>query len=339
MKFTKESKIGLLAIIVIASFIIGFNFLKGKNVFGKTKTIHAKFTNIQGLSASNPVIINGMQVGTVKEVINDKSMTDLTVIFSIDKDIDIPSNSTAAIYPNPLTQTRVEIKLGDAKTYLKDNDFIKSLPSSAYLDDVINKVDPVINSVNGAIKSLDTLIKKVAYVVDANNKNNLTASIENLNKITASILASSSSLEKFLNTENGPLASTMQNANAFAANLKENNDKIDHIISSIDKSTEKLAAAGLEQTVRSLNDAIVMLKNTLAKLNSSQGSMGMLLNDPALYKNLTATSNKLNLLLDDLRINPKRYVSVSVFGKKDKGTVLTQPLPDTLNAPYLPKSN
>lgn len=339
MKFNKESKIGLLAIIVIAAFIIGFNFLKGKNVFGHTKTLYAKFSNIQGLSASNPVIINGMQVGTVKEIINDKSMNDLTVVFSIDKDIDIPSNSFAAIYPNPLTQTRVEIKLGDAKKYLKDNDSIKSLPSSAYLDDVINKVDPVILSVNNAIQSLDTLIKKVAYVVDANNKNNLTASIENLNKITASILASSASLEKFLNTENGPLASTLQNANAFAANLKANNEKIDHIISNIDKSTEKIATLDLEQTIRSLNAAVISIKNTLTKLNSSEGSMGMLLNDPALYRNLTATSNKLNLLLDDLKTNPKRYLSVSVFGKKDKGVSLTHPLPDTLNAPYLQQKN
>lgn len=339
MKFTNESKIGLLAIVVIASFIIGFNFLKGKNVFGHSKTLNAKFNNIQGLSASNPVIINGMQVGTVKEIINDKSMTDITVIFSIDKDIDIPANSVAAIYPNPLTQTRVEIKLGDAKTFLKNNDHIKSLPASAYLDDVINKVDPVINSVNGAIISLDSLIQKVAFVIDANNKNNLSASIENLNKITASILSSSASLEKMLNTTNGPLANTMSNVNAFSENLKSNNDKVNQIINNIEKSTTNIAELDLKSSIKSLNDAIVMLKNTMTKLNSNEGSMGLLLNDPVLYKNLTATSNKLNLLLDDLRINPKRYVSVSVFGKKDKGAVLTQPLPDTVNAPYLPKSN
>lgn len=337
MKVSNETKIGLLALIVIAAFIVGFNFLKGKNVFGRSTTLYAKFSNIQGLSPSNPVIINGMQVGIVKEVINDRSMKDLTVVFSIDKNIDIPSNSVAVIIPNPLTQTRVEIKLGNSKTMLKNNDNINTEPSGAFLEDVFQKVDPVVSSVNGAVKSLDTLIQKVSLVIDANNKNNIDNTLANMNRITASILSSTASLEKLLSSTNGPIAGTLNNVNEFTKNLNTNNDKINSILKSLDKTTATLSTLQPGETIQNLNEAVTLLKNSIAKMNSNEGTIGLLMNDPSLYRNISATSNKLNLLLDDMRTNPKRYVSISVFGKKPKGVSLTQPLPDTINAPYLPK--
>ncbi len=108
-------------------------------------------------------------------------------------------------------------------------------------------------------------------------------------------------------------------------------------MSNVETATGKLAKLDLETTMTNLNSSITDLKSILAKANSDKGTLGLLMNDPKLYYNLNATSNKLNLLLDDLRLHPKRYVNVSVFGKKDKTGPLTVPLPDTINAPYLPK--
>ena len=102
-------------------------------------------------------------------------------------------------------------------------------------------------------------------------------------------------------------------------------------------ATDKFARLDVEKTLTTLNGTINDLKATIAKVNSDKGTLGLLLNDTRLYSNLTATSNKLNLLLDDVRVHPKRYISISVFGKKDKSGPLTEPLPDTLNAPYLKK--
>jgi len=335
VKITKETKIGALGILVIGVFLFGFNFLKGNQPFSKKLVLYAKYQNIQGLTSSNPVFIKGLKVGIVQEITNDKDMKELIVVFSINKDINIPSNSIAVINPNPLTITKVEINLGDATTYLKNNDTITTTPSGAYLEAVINKVDPVILAVNGAINSLDSLIIRVSNVIDANNKNNISDAIVNLNKITASVLNSTSALEKIINDKDGSLSSSLKNVNAFTQTLADNNDKINNVLTNLDKTSNNLSQIDLQKTIGALDASINTLKTTLAKLNSKEGSAGMFINDNALYNNLTATSNKLNILLDDVRLHPKRYVSVSVFGKKDKTGPLMAPLEDSI----APKSN
>ena len=335
MKISNETKIGALGILVIAVFIFGFNFLKGHQLFSKKLTLYAKYQNIQGLTASNPVLIKGMQVGIVSEITNDKDMKELIVVFSINKDIRIPSNSTAIINPNPLTLTKVEINLGDANTYLKNNDTIATIPSGAYLESVINKVDPVILAVKGAINSLDSLIIRVSNVIDANNKNNISDAIVNLNKITESVLNSTAALERIINDKDGSLSSSLKNVQTFTQSLADNNDKINNVLTNLDKTSNNLAQIDLQKTIGALDASIQTLKTTLSKLNSKEGSAGLFINDNALYNNLTATSNKLNILLDDVRMHPKRYVSVSVFGKKDKTGPLMAPLEDSIP----PKTN
>jgi phospholipid/cholesterol/gamma-HCH transport system substrate-binding protein len=126
----------------------------------------------------------------------------------------------------------------------------------------------------------------------------------------------------------------MNNLNAFTGNLAANNDKITQLMSNLDKTTSNLSKLDLDKTLTLLNGTIGELKATIGKLNGSGGTAGLLLNDTRLYNNLSATANKLNLLLDDLKTNPKRYISFSVFGKKYKGEALAVPLPDTVNAPY-----
>ena len=225
MKISNETKIGILGVVVITIFIIGFNFLKGNKLFTKTVKLYAKYDNVQGLNASNPIIINGLQVGTVDKISNDKNMKELIVTFSIYKDINIPTNSLATINPNPLTLTKIEIKLGDATTYLKDQDTILTTPTKAYLEDVFGKVDPVVLAVKNAISSLDSLILSVKNVIDVNNKNNISGTLENLTKITESVLISSKSLEQMLNKDNGPLAKTLNDASSISQNIAANNEK------------------------------------------------------------------------------------------------------------------
>jgi phospholipid/cholesterol/gamma-HCH transport system substrate-binding protein len=171
--------------------------------------------------------------------------------------------------------------------------------------------------------------------VDPNAKNNIRGILENLNKTTVGLVASSASLQTLLNTQTGDLAKSLTNVSAFTGNLANNNDKLNAVMSNLDKTTTSLSNLDLEKTLTALNGTIGELKSTIGKLNTKDGTAGMLLNDTKLYNNLSATSNKLNLLLDDLKTNPKRYISFSVFGKKYKGDALAVPLPDTLNAPYI----
>ncbi|GAB2807949.1 MlaD family protein [Ferruginibacter profundus] len=335
MKISNETKIGVLTAIAITIMILGFNFLKGKTLFGTSHTLFAKYTNVQGLANSNPVMINGLQVGTVYSITTDKNMKEILVNMTLTKDVNIPVNSFATIRNNPLGTTNIEIRLGDATQYLPKNDTIKTERSAGILDEAVQEIRPVLGQVKNAVKSLDSVLMSLAGVLDPNAKNNIRSILENLSKTTAGLTVSSASLQTLLNTETGALAKSLNNVSAFTGNLANNNDKLNSVMTNLDKTTTNLSNLDLEKTLNTLNGTIGELKSTIGKLNTKDGTAGLLLNDTKLYNNLTATANKLNLLLDDLKTNPKRYISFSVFGKKYKGDALVVPLPDTVNAPYI----
>ncbi len=327
MNISNETKVGSLTAIAIVLLILGFNFLKGKSLTAKTFRYYAVFDNIQGLVSSNAVIINGKQIGTVSGTSAGNDMRRITVAMTLNQPVIIPVNSYASISTSILGLTTLEIKLGDSSKAFNPGDTILSRSGSGMFDAALQKVDPVLFQVKNAVHSLDSVLATVNSVFDPNTKNNIRSVIENLNKTTASLTVSSASLQTLLNTQTGALAGTLNNVNSFTGNLKDNNDKLTKIMTNVSN-------LDLEKTLTNLNGTVSELKTTIGKLNSDNGTMGLLMNDKKLYNNLNATSNKLNLLLDDLRVHPKRYINISVFGKKDKNGPLTTPLPDTINAPY-----
>lgn len=301
-------------------------------------TLYAKYENVQGLSTSNPVFINGLQVGNIYAITNSKDMKQLLVTIAIQKEINIPVNSIAFINPNPLSVTKIEIQLGDATTYLKSNDTIKTIERDGFLENMINsKVDPLLSTIKSTVGTADSILLNFNQVLDAENKKNIAEALQNLNKITTSVNATTASLETMLNSTNGPLSKTLNNAASITNNIAANNQKLNNVFTNIDITTEKLAKLNVQQSLSLLDSTINNLKTVIAKLNSKESSLGMLFNDPTLYKNLTSTSNKINVLLDDIRVHPSRYVSISIFGKKEKQSPLNIALPDTISAPYINK--
>lgn len=335
MKISNETKIGSLTAIAIVLLILGFNFLKGKSFFGKSHTLYAKYTNVQGLATSNPVMINGLQVGTVYSITTDKNMKEILVNMTLTKDVNIPVNSVAIIKPSLLQTISIDIRLGDATTYIPKNGTIATEATAGIFNDVLSKIDPVLYQVTKAVSSIDSVLMSVNRILDPASKNNIHATLENLNKTTANLIGVSASLSVLLNTQTGALAGTLNNLNSFTSNLDKNNGKINNLVGNLDKTATNLSQLDLQKTLTTLNNTIGDLKSTIGKLNSPSGTAGLLLNDTRLYNNLTATANKLNLLIDDLKTNPKRYVNISVFGKKNTNPGLTVPLPDTVNAPYI----
>jgi phospholipid/cholesterol/gamma-HCH transport system substrate-binding protein len=335
MKIANETKIGALTAVAITLLILGFNFLKGKTFFGKSYNLYARYTDVQGLTTSNPVVINGLQVGTVYNITTDKNMKEILVNINLTKDVNIPINSVATIKPSLLSTPSLEIKLGDAAKYLAKNDTLNTASSAGMLDAAVQEIRPVLGQVKNGVKSLDSLLLNVNGLIDPNAKNNISGILENLNKTTAGLVVSSASLQTLLNTQTGTLAKSLSNISSFTGNLAGNNDKLTGVLTNLDKTSANLAGLDLQKTLGTLNTTISELQATIGKLNSNNGTAGLLLNDTKLYNNLTATANKINLLLDDVKTNPKRYVNISVFGKKNKPSALMVPLPDTLNAPYL----
>ncbi len=334
MKISNETKVGAIAVVSVALLILGFNFLKGKKLFSKSLTLYGVYGNVQGLQNSNPIVINGLQVGTVYKISTDKDMNRIKVEFNITKDINVPKNSVATIKPNPIGTTSVEISLGDATQNLISGDTILTEANAGVFNDILKKVNPVLYEVQRAVSSLDTLIINVNSVIDPRTKGNIASTFENFKTISASMITSTAYLEKLLNTETGALAKTLQNVNSITGNLATNNEKINSVVTNLDKTTTKLSQLDFQKTLNSLDSTINSLKKIVATADSKDGTLGKLINDPTLYQNLASTGNKLNLLLDDIRTNPKRYVSISVFGKKAKGDPISIPTPDTLNSPY-----
>lgn len=329
MTISNEMKIGIMAVVGIVLLVLGFNFLKGKNLFTKKRLIYAKYQDVQGLAKANPVVINGLQVGRIEDLDGGKAMKQIVVTISLNKDVNIPDNSLAVINPSILGgSATLEIQLGNSANYLKYGDTIMTSLSGGAFDQALKAINPVLYEMRLAVKALDSTLQIINSVIDPTAKKNLRSMIANLNTTTASFTVSSASLQKILNTQTGALAATLENMKKFTGNLNTNNQKLDSIFDNAKIISTKLAEMDFKKTLDTLNVVLDNFKTASEKINSKDGSIGLLLNDTKLYDNLQSTANKLNILLDDIRVHPRRYVNVSVFGKKDKGNYITAPLKD-----------
>lgn len=330
MKISNETKVGALTAVAITLLILGFNFLKGKTLFKTGNIIYAKYTDTKGIMVSNGVFINGFQVGSVYDIENaDKNLSAIVVAIKLKDNYNIPANSIASIKENPLGNASITIALGDAATYVKSGDTILTASNAGLLGDVMNKLGPVGDQIKATVGSLDAVLKNINTIFDPATKNNLQEVIANINKTTASLVVSSASIQAMLNQQTGAITASMNNVNSFTKNLADNNDKVTRMLGNVEKTTETLSKADIDGTVAQLKNSIETLNTILGKMSSTDGSLGKLLNDKALYDNLTNTVRSANILMDDLRVHPKRYVNISVFGKKDKTGPLMAPLDST----------
>ncbi|MBS1600491.1 MAG: MCE family protein [Bacteroidetes bacterium] len=323
MKISNETKIGALTAISITLLLLGYNFLKGKDLFAHSKKIFAVFKNVEGMEISNAVRINGLQVGAVSDINEtDKDMSGIIVTITLKKNINIPKNSVAVINSGLISSSSVLISKGDATDYLKDGDTIATQNKLSLVSQVEKNIDPIVAKLNGTLQSLDSLVEVVGSLFDPKLKNNFTT-------IFAHLATSSASLEKLLSSENSALAHTLNHVDSFTGNLAKNNHRIDTTLANLQKTTDNLAKAKISEAVASVQSTMEQLKTVVEKVNSPTGSLGLLINDKKLYQNLEGTTRSLNILLDDVRVHPKRYVNISVFGKKDKTGPLSAPLSDS----------
>ena len=323
MKISNETKIGALTAIAITLLILGFNFLKGKDTFDRSKKIYAVFKNVEGVQVSNAVTIQGLQIGTVADINEtDRDLDGIVVSISLKKDVNIPKNSFAVINSGLISSSSIVINKGDSKDFLASGDTIQAQNRLNLVSQLEKNIDPIVARLNGTLESLDSLVEVIGSMFDPKTKNNFTA-------IFSHLAASSASLQALLNEQTGTLAKSLNNVDSFTGNLARNSDRINGTLSNLQKTTEKLSNAKIEETVESIQSTMNELKAVIAKINNSNGTLGLLVNDKKLYQNLESTTRSLNILLDDFRIHPKRYVNISVFGKKDKSGPLTAPVSDS----------
>lgn len=324
MKISNETKVGALTAIAIVVLVLGFNYLKGKNLTERNDKLYAIFPAVRGLAVSNSVFINGLEVGKVSEMEEtDKNLSGILVTLRMSKKINIPDNSIVTISSELLSSNSLDIILGDSKTYADDGDTLQTKANISVMGELTKSINPAINSINRTLISLDTLIGKLSSIVDPRTKNNLQTVIANLT-------TSSRSLQQLMDAERGLLAKSLNNVESITGNFAKNNQKINHTLDNLEQVSNKLAALKLEEAIQSLKNTLARLENSIQKVDSKDGTLGLLLNDRQLYDEIRESNRSLNTLLDDLRVNPKRYVGISVFGRKDKKGPLASPLYDTI---------
>lgn len=333
MTVSNETKVGALTAVAITLLILSFNFLKGKTLLKTGNYLYAKYTDTKGVKISNPVYVNGFQVGAVADIENaDPTLKSLIVAIKLTDAYDIPANSVAVINENPLGTPSIEIKLGNSQSFLQQGDTLQTAESKGLLSGVMDKIGPVTQQLEKTIETLDVVLKNINSVFDPQTKNNLQAVIANVNKTTESLVISSASLQQMLNQQTGAIAQSMNNVNKFTKNLSDNNEKVSQTLTNVTKTSENFAKADLAGSIDQLKAAIGNLNKLVEKVNSTDGSLGKLINDKTLYNNLNNTIKSANILVDDLRVHPKRYVNISVFGKKDKTGPLMAPLADSVKS-------
>ncbi|NNL00775.1 MAG: MCE family protein [Eudoraea sp.] len=312
MKLSREIKTGIIVVGGILLFILGFSYLKSTPLFDNSKTFYAVYKHVGGLQTGTQVTINGFNVGKVNDIRFKDTYGNLVVTFSVNNSFTFSKNSIAELYDTGIIGGKgIQIKpVFDGSPTAQSGDTLTTSTRPGLTDLVQQKLTPLQQKIEGAFTHADTLLMNVNEVLDAKTKNDLRESIAGLNKLMKSLESSAEVLNKLLKNNQGKLDSSLTNFNELSSNFAKLSDSLNN--------------AGLGRTLTSLESTVSNLDKILSQIENGEGSLGKLTNDEELYDNLNSATRELDLLLKDFRLNPKRYVNVSVFGKKQKEYALPE---------------
>lgn len=303
MKYTKEVKTALLALVAILLFIFGYSFLKGKNWFESSRTFYAVYNDVEGLTPSSPVTINGLEVGTVTDIGFLDTSGKLVVTFTVDNEFPFSKNSVAQIYGGGLIGGK---SIGILPEYEKGNmaksgDTLNSAIEEGLLELVNERLTPLQEKVEKVIVSTDSLVNAFNQVLNEKTRKDLKKSIEDLSITMASLKNTAQSADNILSENSPKLNRTFTNLDEMSANLNNFSDTI--------------AKVDLKKMTDDLETAVANFQEVTEKFNNGEGTAAKLINDPSVYNNLERATNQLDALIQDVKLNPKRYVHFSIFGK------------------------
>lgn len=317
MKIKNETKVGILAAFAIALLIIGYNFLKGNSIFSNETTLYAKYTRVDGLSVSKPILINGYQIGRVAKL---ELQPDGSIIatLSVNSKYEIPVNSIARLEGTDLLGSKaIVMSLGNSKKMAEDGYTLNANVEKGLME----QVQPIQKKAELIIGKMDSILSSVNSILNPNFQKNVDKSFNSIAGTLASLETTSKKVDGLVGSESARIQAIFKNVEGITANLNNNNQKISDILTNINTVTDKFAAANFKETLDKANSAIADLQSVISGIKDGKGSLGLLLNDDKMYQNLNNASKNLDELMIDLKANPKRYVHFSVFGggsKKDK---------------------
>lgn len=317
MKIKNETKVGVLAAFAIALLIIGYNFLKGNSIFSSETVLYARYTQVDGLGVSKPVLIHGFQVGRVDKL-ELKEDGSIMATLKIKDEYQIPKNTLARLESTDLLGGKaIVLVLGNSKEMAEDGFILNGNVEKSLME----AVQPVQKKAELIITKMDSILTSVNSILNPNFQKNVDRSFTSIASTLASLESTSKKVDGLVGSESSKLSNILTNVEAITVNFKNNGAKIDAILANLNAVTDKAAALNFKQTIDNANQAIADLQGMVTDVKNGKGSLGQLINDNRMYENLNNASKNLDNLLIDLKANPKRYVHFSVFGggnKKDK---------------------
>lgn len=296
--FTKEVQIALVAIAGIVVLFLGMSFLKGLNLFSNDNTYYIKFSDISGLSASSPVYANGFKVGVVKDIEYDyEKAGEIVAVIGLDKKLRMPVGTQAELVSDMLGNIKINLTInGDLQHPMAVGDTLAGIVNGGALAkaaEMIPAIEQMLPKLDSILTSLNTILGDPAIV----------SSLHNVDQITGNLTTTTRELNSLMGSLNREVPGMVTRANT----VLDNTGRLTANLSEID------VAATMAKVDATLNN----VQQMTAKLNSNEGTLGLLMNDPSLYRNLNATMRDADSLMIDLRLHPKRYVHFSVFGRKE----------------------
>ncbi|WP_203295802.1 MlaD family protein [Luteirhabdus pelagi] len=313
MKLSREVKTGILAIGAILLFIFGYSYLKGTNLLTNQRTFYVKYQNVEGLAKSAPVTINGLKVGKVQNIDFANEKGGLVVQFTVEKDFDFSKRSLVRIYSSGLIGGK---SLGVFPEYsqgemAKSGDTLPGSVEKGMIDAVAERLGPLEEKVQNTLAVVDTLLLSVNDIIDEKTRNNLKTAISNISRASGRFEGITTNLEGITGKTDRLLANNEEKLNRSFTNL-------DVTTKNFARLSDSLAQIETGKMVRDIEEVTAQLNAIVGSVENGEGSIGKLLKDDQLYNNLEGASRQLEQLLQDLKLNPKRYVHFSLFGKKPK---------------------
>jgi len=313
LKITNETKVGILAAVAITILILGYSFLKGNDVFSREKEFYAVYESVEGLAVSKPVLVNGFQIGRVSQLTLQPDGRILTE-FKIHPEYEIPKSTIARLESIDLLGGKAIIfDLGPGE-YADDGDTLRANIQK----DLMTQIQPVQKKAEQIISRLDSILISVDNTISPEFQRNFNSSFASIARSLQTLEATTKKVDHMVGAESGRLSAIFANLESISSNFAQNNKRITAVMTNLEKVSDQFARANFENTIRNADKAVADMQLAINKINNGQGSLGQLVNDKQLYNNLNSSAENLNKLMIDLKANPKRYVSFSVFGGKKK---------------------
>lgn len=315
MKIRREAKLALTALAAVFILIWGINFLKGSSLFESKNTFYGVYDSVEGLKVSSGVIYRGYQVGQVISIqFTGERFDRVLVKFSVDKGLELPSNTLAMIQSADLMGSKVVALVpGDSRVFAVSGDTLRSQVERGLMEQVSQQMLPLKQKAERLLGSLDSVMLIVQGLFNEETKKNLSNSFGSIDQTLRNLEGASGNLDTLIQGESARISSILQNINSITGNLKNNNEEIANILGNVSAISDSLRQASLHQTLMNLDYVLATTDSIMNKINRGEGTIGALLNDNDLYYNLNQVSENLNRLLVEFRYNPKRFINLSLI--------------------------